>query len=75
MSNIPYTTRWTDLKDLFRDKVGDIMFCEVFEKDGKSLGVGSVEFSNEKDADRAVNIMNQYEMGECSINVLFKMFA
>lgn len=69
VSNIPYTTRWTDLKDLFRDKVGDIMFCEVFEKDGKSLGVGSVEFSNEKDADRAVNIMNQYEMGSRRISV------
>lgn len=69
ISNIPYETRWTDLKDLFRDKVGDVMYCEVFEKDGRSQGVGSVEFKTEKDAERAVKIMHQYEMGNRKISV------
>jgi len=63
VSNIPYETRWTDLKDLFRSKVGDIMYCEVFEKDYKSLGVGAIEFKTVDDAERAVKVMHQYELG------------
>lgn len=63
VSNIPYDTRWTDLKDLFRDKVGDIMYCEVFEKDSKSLGVAAIEFKTVEDAERAVQVMHQYELG------------
>ncbi len=66
VSNIPYTTRWGDLKDLFREKVGEILYCEVFEKAGKSLGVGAIEFNTQTDAERAVKIMNKYEMGKFS---------
>ena len=68
VSNIPYETRWTDLKDLFRAKVGDIMYCEVFEKDGKSLGVGAIEFKTVSDAERAVNVMHQYEINNRKIS-------
>lgn len=63
VSNVSYDTRWSDLKDLFREKVGDVMFCQVFEKDGRSMGVGVVEFKAEKDAERAVKVMHQYELG------------
>ena len=63
MSNIPYETRWPDLKDLFRNKVGDIMYCEVFEKDSRSLGVAAIEFKTIDDAERAVQVMHQYELG------------
>ena len=59
---MPYEVRWTELKDLFRQKVGDVLYCEVFERDGKSLGVGTMEFRLVSDARRAVEIMNQYEM-------------
>lgn len=69
VSNIPYDTRWTDLKDLFRDKVGDIMYCEVFEKDGRSQGVGAIEFKTENDAERAVKLMHQYEIGGRKMSV------
>ena len=62
ISNVPYEVRWTELKDLFRQKVGDVLYCEVFERDGKSLGVGTMEFRLVSDARRAVEIMNQYEM-------------
>ncbi len=63
VSNIPYETRWPDLKDLFRNKVGDIMYCEVFEKDSRSLGVAAIEFKTIDDAERAVQVMHQYELG------------
>jgi RNA recognition motif-containing protein len=57
------------LKDLFREKVGDIMFCEVFEKDGKSLGSAAMEFRTIADAERAVEIMHHYELDGRKISV------
>ena len=38
------------------------MYCEVFEKDGRSLGVGAIEFKTVADAERAVTLMHQQEM-------------
>ena len=70
ISNIPYEVRWTELKDLFRSKItDDIVYCEIFEKDGKSMGVGSMEFKNISDAERAVEEMNQYEINGRKIAV------
>jgi RNA recognition motif-containing protein len=69
ISNIPYDVRWTDLKDLFRTRVGDVLYCEVFERDGKSLGVGTMEFRLVSDARRAIELMNQYEMGGRKLGV------
>ena len=69
ISNIPYEIRWTQLKDLFREKVGDIMFCEVFEKDGKSIGSAAMEFRTILDAERAVEIMHHYELDGRKISV------
>jgi RNA recognition motif-containing protein len=69
VSNIPYDLRWTDLKDLFRDKVGDVVYCEVFEKDGRSMGVATLEFRTVSDAERAIEVMHQYELGGRRISV------
>ncbi|CAF3325134.1 unnamed protein product [Rotaria socialis] len=63
VSNIPYDMRWTALKDLFRTEVGEVMYTEVFERDGKSLGCGSVEFRTVEEAKRAVDKMHQFEYG------------
>lgn len=70
MSNIPYDVRWTELKDLFRAKVQvEPLYCELFEKDGKSLGVGAIEFKTVSDAEKAVEVMHQYELGGRRISV------
>ena len=69
MSNIPYEVKWTELKDLFRSKVGDIVYCEVYEKDGRSLGTGTIEFKQISDAERSVEIMHQYELGGRKLSV------
>lgn len=70
ISNIAYDVRWTELKDLFRSKVADdIVYCEIFEKDGRSMGVGSMEFKTMSDAERAVEIMNQFELNGRKIAV------
>ena len=57
------------MKDLFKSKIGEIHFCEVFEKDNKSLGVGTIEFKLLEDAEKAVELMNQYDMGTRKISV------
>ena len=57
------------MKDLFKSKIGEIHFCEIFEKDGKSLGVGSIEFKLIEDAEKACELMNQYDMGTRKISV------
>lgn len=33
VSNIPYEYRWQDIKDLFRNQVGDVQFVELFTDD------------------------------------------
>lgn len=63
VSNIPYDMRWATLKDLFRTEVGEVMYTEVFERDGRSLGCGSVEFRTVEEAKRAVEKMHQFEYG------------
>ncbi|CAF3509045.1 unnamed protein product [Adineta steineri] len=69
VSNIPYDMRWTALKDLFRTEVGEVMYTEVFERDGKSLGCGSVEFRTIEEAKRAVEKMHQFEYGGRKLTV------
>lgn len=39
ISNVPYTVRWMELKDLVREKAGEVNFVEMLETgDGKSKG-------------------------------------
>lgn len=70
VSNLPFDLRWTELKDLFKSKIGEIMFCEVHDKgEGKSQGVASIEFKHIDDAEKAVDLMNGYEIGGRKITV------
>lgn len=63
VSNIPYTYRWQELKDLFRRQVGPVDFAEIYMNDNnKSRGCGIVEFSDTADAERAVEVMHRYEL-------------
>lgn len=70
VSNIPYDIRWTDLKDLFREKCQlEPLYCEVYERDGKSLGIATIEFRSESDAEKVVEKMHHYELGGRKISV------
>lgn len=63
VSNIPYTYRWQELKDLFRRQVGDVNFAEIYmNENNKSRGCGIVEFGDTSDAERAVEVMHRYEL-------------
>lgn len=63
VSNIPYTFRWQDLKDLFRRLVGTVEFAEIFnDENNKSRGCGIVEFRDPGDAGKAVETMNRHDI-------------
>ncbi|XP_032514367.1 heterogeneous nuclear ribonucleoprotein M-like isoform X2 [Danaus plexippus] len=63
VSNIPYEFRWTELKDLFKEKVGDVAYVELFnDENGKPRGCGVVEFSNSEAMKKALFVMHRYEL-------------
>ncbi|XP_026326051.1 heterogeneous nuclear ribonucleoprotein M isoform X2 [Hyposmocoma kahamanoa] len=63
VSNIPYEFRWTELKDLFKEKVGDVAFVELFhDENGKPRGCGVVEFTNSEAMKKALFVMHRYEL-------------
>ncbi|XP_041980825.1 myelin expression factor 2-like [Aricia agestis] len=64
VSNIPYEFRWTELKDLFKEKVGDVAFVELFnDENGKPRGCGIVEFTNTEATKKALHVMHRYQLG------------
>ncbi|KAI0772293.1 hypothetical protein BD413DRAFT_543995 [Trametes elegans] len=58
VGNLPFHIQWQDLKDLFR-QAGAVQRADVaLGADGRSRGFGTVSFSNETDAERAVRMFN-----------------
>ncbi|CAF1486094.1 unnamed protein product, partial [Rotaria sordida] len=70
VSNIPYDMKWTALKDLFLTKVDQVLYIEIFERDGKSLGFGSTEFRTVEQAKHAVEKMHQFEYDGRKLTVI-----
>lgn len=55
VSNLNYETTWQQLKDHFK-AVAPVVYCSVMkDKDGRSKGVGIVEFETPADALRAIS--------------------
>ncbi|KAL1139576.1 hypothetical protein AAG570_006558, partial [Ranatra chinensis] len=63
VSNIPYEFRWQELKDLFREQVGEVSFVELFvDENDKPRGCGVIEFANPELAKEAVDKMHRYDI-------------
>lgn len=63
VSNIPYEYRWQDLKDLFRNQVGDVAFVELFvDANDKPRGCGIVEFSDPASVKKCLDVMHRFEL-------------
>nr|CAH7743303.1 unnamed protein product [Callosobruchus chinensis] len=63
VSNIPYEYRWQDMKDLFRQEVGEVQFVELFVDDNdKPKGSGIVEFADPASVKKCMDIMQRYEV-------------
>ena len=63
VKNLPFNCNWQALKDGFRH-IGDIKFAEI-----KDRGVGIVKFHSERDADKAVQMMDRQRIQGDIINV------
>lgn len=63
VANIPFDVRWAELKDLFRDKVGNVRFCQLFEnEEGKPRGCGLVEFDDASYAQKAIELLDRFNL-------------
>ncbi|RWS12702.1 myelin expression factor 2-like protein [Dinothrombium tinctorium] len=61
VANVPFDVKWSDLKDLFRDKIGNVSYCQLFEdENGRSRGCGLVEFQDSASAKKAIEILHRY---------------
>ncbi|XP_078495948.1 myelin expression factor 2 isoform X3 [Ciona intestinalis] len=70
VNNIPYEEKWQAIKDLFRSKVGEVTYVELFMQDkGKSRGYGVIEFKDKETCHKAVELMNRYEINNRKIVV------
>jgi len=62
VSNIPYEVKWMNIKDIFKEKVGEVAFVELYDEDkGKPKCCGIVEFKHKDDTKKAVELLHQFE--------------
>ena len=60
--NLPYSTTWQQLKDLFRE-AGDVIRADVeLDYRGYSRGFGNVFFATKEEMYRAIEMFNGYEL-------------
>ncbi|KAJ1567303.1 hypothetical protein HK405_006441 [Cladochytrium tenue] len=77
VGNLPYSTRWQELKDLFRPAGLNPIHADVLTEPGtgRSKGCGIVRFSTREEADRAVEALNGTIVGGRNIVVRLDKFA
>lgn len=60
--NLPYSTTWQELKDLFRE-AGEVIRADVeLDYKGYSRGFGNVFFATKEEMYRAIELFNGYEL-------------
>ncbi|XP_067929333.1 myelin expression factor 2-like [Watersipora subatra] len=63
ISNMPFDLKWKDVKDLFKQHVGDCYVTLYDRADGKPMGAGLIEFRDVNKAQEAADKMNRFEVG------------
>lgn len=62
VANVAFDVKWSDLKDLFREKIGNVTYAQLFDDEqGRSRGCGLVEFSDSASAQKAIEVLHRYE--------------
>ncbi|XP_069078594.1 myelin expression factor 2 isoform X3 [Pleurodeles waltl] len=70
ISNIPYDMKWQAIKDIMRDKVGEVTYVELFkDAEGKSRGCGVVEFKDAEFVKKAVEVMAKHDLSGRPLNI------
>ena len=63
VSNIPYEFHWQKLKDLIRDKVGEVGHVKIWQDDsGRHKGAGVAIFPSAEQAQKAVEELNRHDV-------------
>ncbi|MBN3296329.1 MYEF2 factor, partial [Amia calva] len=62
--------KWQAIKDLMREKVGEVTYVELFkDAEGKSRGCGVVEFKDEEFVKKAMEVMNKHDLNGRPLNI------
>ncbi|KAJ3078346.1 hypothetical protein HK102_004563, partial [Quaeritorhiza haematococci] len=77
VGNLPYSTRWQDLKDLFRPHQLNPVHADIMLEPGtgRSKGCGIVRFTTKEEAERAVEKVNGANVAGRNIVVRLDKFA
>ncbi|XP_063771208.1 heterogeneous nuclear ribonucleoprotein M [Pseudophryne corroboree] len=63
ISNISFDVKWQALKDLIKEKVGEVTYVELLlDDEGKSRGCAVVEFKLEESMKKAVQLLNKHAL-------------
>lgn len=70
IGGFPYSTTEDELKEMF-SKVGELESCTIItdKYTGQSKGFGFIEFKKDEDATKAIETLNDTELGGRRINV------
>uniref|UniRef100_A0A672Z213 Myelin expression factor 2 n=1 Tax=Sphaeramia orbicularis TaxID=375764 RepID=A0A672Z213_9TELE len=70
ISNIPYDMKWQAIKDLMREKVGEVTYVELFkDAEGKSR---VSDFKDEEFVKKAIETMNKHDLSGSGLLFIFK---
>uniref|UniRef100_A0A8C2MX19 RRM domain-containing protein n=1 Tax=Cricetulus griseus TaxID=10029 RepID=A0A8C2MX19_CRIGR len=63
ITNIPFDVKWQSLKDLVKEKVGEVTYVELLmDAEGKSRGCAVVEFRMEESMKKAAEVLNKHSL-------------
>uniref|UniRef100_A0A3B3BUP0 Myelin expression factor 2 n=1 Tax=Oryzias melastigma TaxID=30732 RepID=A0A3B3BUP0_ORYME len=68
ISNIPYDMKWQAIKDLMREKVGEVTYVELF-KDAEGKSRVSDVFKDDEFVKKAVLTMNKHDLNGRPLNI------
>ncbi|EPX72685.1 RNA-binding protein [Schizosaccharomyces octosporus yFS286] len=75
VGNLPYSVRWQDLKDLFR-QAGTVVRADVqMNQEGRSRGIGIVLMNSANDANHAIEKLNNTSYMGRTLEVRLDRFA
>jgi len=61
ISNIPFDSKWQDMKDYFNNEVGGVSFCDIYNGSNGPKGTGVVTFKTGQKAKMAVSKCHRKE--------------
>jgi RNA recognition motif-containing protein len=63
VSNIPFEMKWQEVKDMFRDEVGEVSYVNMFnDEHDKPRGCGILEFGSVDLTKKAIDKMHKFDL-------------